>query len=85
MALDILLIVAEEFFDGGSAGGRRTEATFLHRFGEGFVVDELTRVFHRAEQRGFVVTRGGLRRVLLDVQVNELGLGGVTVGGAERR
>ena len=50
LALDILLIVAEEFFDGGGAGGWSTEATFLHRFGEGFIVDELTRVFHRAEQ-----------------------------------
>ena len=81
LALDVGL--GEKFLDGRGARSRSAEPAFLHGFGEGFVVDELTRVFHRAEKRGFVVTGRRLGGVFLDVDTVDLGLGGCAVGGSE--
>ena len=83
LALTFDVSLREEFFDGGGTCRWRAETAFLHRFGEGFVVDELAGVFHRTEERGFVVAGRRLGRVFLDVDAVDLGLGGRTVAGSE--
>ena len=54
----------EQALDDGRARGGRAQAFFLHGGAQLFVVDELARAFHGAQQRGFAVARGraGLQR-----------------------
>ena len=63
------ILFAEQVFDDLRAGGRRAETAAGHRGLEFFVVDHLTRAFHRREQRRFAVAGGrtGRRGGELDV------------------
>ena len=71
-AVAVQILFPDQALDDGRARGRRAETLVCHRRAQLLVLDELAGAFHRGEQRGFVVARGRLRAISVDLNVRGL-------------